>query len=462
LSLSTLADKYCPSVCRPVLNRVQNSPIGKRIVSGTFWSLLGAAIARGCSFVSAVLIARNFGQETFGEYGFIRANIDSFSLFAIFGIGITTTKYLSELLTTDKERAGRIVAMSYLFCLFSGILIALLFFFIAPWLCMKINNGQHLVIVMRLGALLLFLSTLNSTQSGVMSGFQDFRNIAKTNMVTGILSIPLLLGGGFLYGLIGIFIGFIILLSCNILCNSFFIFTNKKKYQLKYDFMRAWREFPILWKYSLPAALSSFMIAPVLTGCYFLLMQQPNGVTEMSIFIVAMQYYLIVFFIPTQTSHVFLTLLSESNGTNNTKRFEKVFRSNIVLNIISVLFIIIPMIICSPYLMKLYGNSFQTGTLTLIVICLAVFPATIARSIDQVMASKGMMWSSFILSLFWACILFGVSYYLIGRSWGALGIASAYCLAYTIRIITVGIYFYCFGERKYNIDIKVQYFNSQK
>jgi O-antigen/teichoic acid export membrane protein len=204
------------------LNRVQQSPIGKRIVSGTFWSLFGAVIARGCSFISMVLIARNFGQEIFGEYGFIRSNIDSFSVFAVFGIGVTTTKYLSELLTTDKERAGRIVAMSYLFCLFSGIVIALLFFFIAPWICTKINSGQHLILPMRLGAILLFLSTLSSAQFGVMSGFQDFRNIARTNTITGIMSIPLLLGGGFLYGLIGIIIGFMILLFCNILCNSFF------------------------------------------------------------------------------------------------------------------------------------------------------------------------------------------------------------------------------------------------
>jgi hypothetical protein len=41
LSLSTLADHYCPSIFRPILNRVQQSPIGKRIVSGTFWSVVG-------------------------------------------------------------------------------------------------------------------------------------------------------------------------------------------------------------------------------------------------------------------------------------------------------------------------------------------------------------------------------------------------------------------------------------
>jgi O-antigen/teichoic acid export membrane protein len=435
------------------LNRVQQSPIGKRIVGGMFWSLLGSIIVRGCSFLLAVLIARSFGQEVFGEYGFIKSNIDSFSVFAVFGLGITTTKYLSELLTTDKERAGRIIAMSYLFCIFSGILIALIFFFITPWLCTKINNGQHLIVPMRLGAILLFLSALNSTQSGVMFGFQDFRNIAKINIMIGILSIPLLIGGGILWGLIGILIGFAILLVCNIFYNSFFINMNKKNYRLKYNFTEAWREFPILWKYSLPAALSSFMIAPILAGCYFLLLQQPNGVTELAIFVVAMQFYMIAFFIPSQTSLVFLTLLSESNGTNNTKKFEKIFRSNIVLNIIYISFIVVPMIICSPYLIKLYGNSFQTGYLTLIVICFAVFPATIARSIDQVMLSKGMMWESFILSLFWACILFSVSFYLIGWSWGALGIASAYCLAYVIRIIAAGIYFYCFGV-KINIHMK--------
>jgi O-antigen/teichoic acid export membrane protein len=211
--------------------------------------------------------------------------------------------------------------------------------------------------------------------------------------------------------------------------------------------MGAWREFPILWKYSLPAALSSFMIAPVLAICYFLLMQQPNGVTELAIFMVAMQYYMIALFIPAQTHHVFLTMHSESTKIN-AKRTNKIFRSSIALNFSSVVCIILPMIIYSPYLMNIYGRSFQMGSLTLIIMCIAVLPVALMWSTAQVMESKGMMWISFIFCFISACLLLITSYFLISLGWGALGIASAYCLAYIFRFLVMIFYLQYIGMRK--------------
>jgi O-antigen/teichoic acid export membrane protein len=198
---------------------VQQSPVGKRIVSGTFWLVLGNGFGRGLTFIAMIFVARILGKESFGEFGLVRSTAMTFVTFSSFGKGITATKYIAELLPSDKERVGRIIGLSYIFTFLMSLVISVIFYFAVPYICETQLNAGQLTDAMKLGAVLLFLSTFMGTQISVMTGFQDFRGLALTTGIVGILSLPIYLVGTFLYGIFGAVIAVIVSTTLNLIIN---------------------------------------------------------------------------------------------------------------------------------------------------------------------------------------------------------------------------------------------------
>jgi O-antigen/teichoic acid export membrane protein len=146
----------------PVLNRVQQSPIGKRIVSERFWSVVGNGFSKMFTFIAIFFVAIILEKEAFGEFGLVRATTSMFVTFSSFGMGLTATKYIAELLHSDKERIDRIIGLNYLLSFFVSLVIATIFYFSIPQICETLLNASGLVDEMKCGALLLFLMTFMS------------------------------------------------------------------------------------------------------------------------------------------------------------------------------------------------------------------------------------------------------------------------------------------------------------
>lgn len=78
MSLS-IARKFRPAVLQAT------SPVGQRLMSGAFWSLLGEAGSRGLSFLGAIVAARTLGLREF--FAIIQGTLAAFVTFAAFGMG---------------------------------------------------------------------------------------------------------------------------------------------------------------------------------------------------------------------------------------------------------------------------------------------------------------------------------------------------------------------------------------
>ena len=104
-------------------------PIGSlraRFAMGAFWSVAGAVVSRGFLLVASIFCARFLGKEGFGALGMIQSTVGMFGVFAGLGLGMTATKYVSELRRRDPERAGRILALSDAVAFVSGSVITVL------------------------------------------------------------------------------------------------------------------------------------------------------------------------------------------------------------------------------------------------------------------------------------------------------------------------------------------------
>ena len=145
-----------------------------------FWSLAGAAIARGSALLASIMVARVLGKTGFGELGIIQSTIGMFGTFAGFGLGMTAAKFIAEFRTTDPLKAGRIRGLSSGFAWITSCSTAVVLFFMAPWLAAHTLAKPSLTGLLQIGSLFLLLTEVNGAQTGALSGFEAFKRVAKS------------------------------------------------------------------------------------------------------------------------------------------------------------------------------------------------------------------------------------------------------------------------------------------
>jgi O-antigen/teichoic acid export membrane protein len=423
------------------LNRVQQSPIGKRIVSGTFWSVVGNGFGKAFTFVAMVLVARILGKEAFGDFGLIQSMAATFAVFSGFSLGASSTKYIAELLHTDKDRVGRIIGLNYLFTVFSSLIVAGIFYLCVPWICKTNLQSPHLIGAMRWGAVLLFAMTVMSMQTGIMLGFQDFKRQALATFIVGILSIPAFVIGAILDSLHGAVLGLLFVTLLNVFTNSYFIFCNTKKFDLRYSFFDVYKELSVLWKFSLPTMFCTLAYSGTLWLCQMMLRKSPNGEAELVFFFAGMSVFMVMMFVPVRLRDVMFPMLSEQYGQKNRRQFRKTSLMYFGLNLISIIIFVLPIMFFSQTIMGLFGNNFSDGYGTLLLLCIFSILVTFGDNVDHILLSQGKAWLNLTYCFLGSLTSIVVCYYLVISNWGSFGLTMALIIGYLVRILFFAIYF---------------------
>jgi O-antigen/teichoic acid export membrane protein len=438
MSVKSLASTYCPTFLRPAFDRVANSPIGYRLATGVFWAMAGEVISRGLTLAALVLVARMLGKTGYGELGVIQATVGMFGVFAGFGLGLTATKHVAEFRSHDPERAGRIIAVSGLTAMITGGLMAVGMLLFAPWLAEHTINAPHLTGLLRVSALMLFVSALNGAQTGALAGFEAFKTIARVNLCIGLISFPLLVAGAYFGGLTGVVSMMAVNLSVNWLLNHLALRKEAGRYRVPFTFKHCGREVSVLWRFSLPAVLSGALVGPVGWVCSAFLVNQPDGYAEMGVFSAASQLQLAILFIPGALAQIVLPMLSNLHASDERHRFMKVVWYNVLISGGITTGIVLPVSLLSGIIMRTYGKGFANGGPVLILSAVAAIPITLTAVIGRVIASKNKMWAGLILNALWAACLMVTAWLLIGH--GARGLATAYLVSYVFHLLNTAIY----------------------
>lgn len=431
MNVKSIATTYCPHFLRPLFNRIDNSTIGSRLARGMFWSMTGTMFSKGLMLCATILVARILGKTVYGEMGMIQTTVAMFGVFAGFGIGLTATKYVAEFRKKDPERAGRIIGLSWIIAAVTGSLMTLGLYIFAPWLAEHTLNSPHTADLLRIGSLILFVNTLNGAQTGALSGFEAFKTIAHVNIFVGLISFPILVAGAYFGDITGAVWALAINLSIDWLLNHLALRKEARRYQVPLTFQHCQRELPILWKFSLPAVLAGSMTGPVTWACSALLVNRPDGYSEMGIFSATNQWFAVLLFFPTILGNVILPLLSDQMSLNNNKQSLKTMVLAIKVNLLIVMPLVIAVSIASPYIMNLYGESFSKGWPTLIVILWTAGLLAIQQPVGQIIAASGQMWIGFAMNTGWAIVFIVSTLHMV--KYGAIGLASARILSYVVH-----------------------------
>lgn len=416
-----------------LISQVRQSDIGRRMLSGAFWSLSGSLVAQGLMLLTSIIIARILGKNIYGELGIIRSTVNMFTVFAGFGLGLTTTRYVAELYRSDKERTGRIIGLTSVFALLTSLVIAGGVLPFAGYIANHTLNAPHLAPEIRISTLILFFGAMNGAQAGILAGFEAFRSIAKNNFLTGILSVPLQVGLTYFLGLQGAIVGLALHLCLLFILHSRSVKKTALQAGISIRFGDVWSEWPILYRFSLPSLLSGILVTPVLWICNTMLVNIPDGYGEMAVYDAANQWRSAILFIPATLSQIALPLLAGSR--QNSQKFFKILKLNILLVALIATLMSGVVALFSGKIMNLYGTGFSGGSLVLVFLAVSTIMFAVSDILGKALAGQGRMWIGFAVNAIWALVMITSTRWLLDKGMGALGMAVAGNLAYLALIL---------------------------
>lgn len=416
-----------------------------RFALGAFWSLAGAILSRGFLLAASIVCARFLGEAGFGALGMIQSTVGMFGVFAGLGLGLTSTKYVAEFRRSDPNRAGRILALSATVAFFAGLAMAAALILAAPLLSKKVLAAPPLAGPLALGAGLVFFGAINGAQTGALAGLEAFSTIARVNLWSGILSFPLIVCGVWSDGLAGAIAGMVAALAINWLLNHRALVRECARAGIPRGLADCSREWPILHQFSLPALLASVVVAPALWISSALLARQPHGYTQLGLYTAADKWRLLILFVPTSISTTTLPVLANLHGEGDGRGFRGVFRANLLLNAgLALLIALLVALFASPIL-SVYGPPFHAGRTVLIVLAFAAVPCAFNTVLGQPLVAARFMWWRFAFDLLLVASLVALAWLLVPR-WGALGLACAYALAFSIT--SLGLFLFLLTRSK--------------
>ncbi len=432
-NLRAVIDSACPAFLVKFKLRIESSPIGYRLARGAFWSLVGTVLSRSLSIVSSVLVARMLGKIGVGELGIIQSTVGILSAFAGLGMGVTATKFIAEYRDTDPEQAGSMLGISAIAAWSSGAVMTIAMMILAPWFAEHTIAAPQLAGLIRIGSVLLLLGSINGAQTGALAGFEAFKSIARINLVCGLLTFPLMVGGAWGFGLTGAVWGLVGSMALNCIFSHLALRREAATAGIPMIAKMRPQQWGVLWRFSLPSVLGNVIFGPVNWACCALLVNQPNGYAEMGVFNVAMSWFNAVSFLPSVLGQVILPLLSSESGKSGGVRQKKIVYMAVIANGLSIIPVVLVVSVLSPYIMALYGRGFENGWPTLVMLVTASAILALQNTPAQALCAAGRMWIVFLTFVCYGVLNFGLGFVMLRWAhWGALGLATARCASYIL------------------------------
>ena len=300
--------------------------VKNRFVQDSFWALFGNIIAKGMSLVATVLVARFLGKEIYGEFGTIKSTLMNFAIFSTFGLGYTATKYFAELKISQPKFLRQLAKQALKITLIISGMMAILLFLFADFIASTVLQAEHLSLALRLFAIWIVFNALTTTQIGILSGLGAFKKMAKINALVGLVSFISSVYLAYYYGLNGALGALLLTQIFNWFINLKAVKTllPKENEKLDHNFKQK------LLRFSFPIALQELTYA-VSSWALILLLIEYGDYGEVGLYTAAMQWFVVILFIPGILRNVILTHLSEN--LNNSSRYSKVLKGTLIINL---------------------------------------------------------------------------------------------------------------------------------
>ena len=414
---------------------LSGTSVNARLARATSWAIIGNGLQQTFAMLAAIGTARLLGDVGFGEFGAVRSTTFVFGILAGSGLGLTSTRYVASLRTSDPERAGRVITVVHGLAWMTTIAAAVICIVFAGPIAEHVMKDPKLTLPLIVSAFALVFTTIGGVQGGVLAGCEDFRSLAVILAIEGFFTGFMTVMGAWLggvtaavagYVLAGVLVFFLRARQVNVTCRR----ANIPRVPFREAPFRD--ELPIIRSFVLPATLLSIGTQPAEWIARMLLVQRPNGMAQLGVFTAAYLWANVVQFLPNQIGGTALPILSNVLAAGDRHTFRRTLITTALTVFAVSACIAIPLALLSKWIMRLYGSSFENGAEVLVVIVLAYTLGAVTNILRMSSLSAGHAWLQFVLSLAWGIAL--PVGFLLMREQGALALATSYGLAFVLLV----------------------------
>jgi O-antigen/teichoic acid export membrane protein len=424
-----------PETLRPFWLRLHSSSLGARLARGSFWMVMGAVVSRTLGLLSAIILARILGKIPFGELGIIQSTVGLFGAFAGLGIGITATKYVAESRELEPARCGRVIGFSLNAAVAGGSLAGLGLVLFGGWLAAQTLAAPQLAPMLRAGAGLVVFGALQGAYLGALSGFEAFKRVSWVNWIASLVGVPLAVVATLLAGLEGAVWAMVLQAALGCAFAHWALAKETAKAGVKISFALNPKEWGMLWRFTLPAFLSTLLATPAGWFSRTLLVNQQGGYAEAALVSAANQWMNLVNFLPWTMGGVLVPIFANLYATNRRADFTRLLRHNLRLNAGIGLAVAIPLMLFAPRILGFYGPGFGEGTYIFILTMICGLFIAFNNLFSRAMQSAGKAWIDLTSNGVWALMVVAGSWLLVHRYKG-LGLV----MAHTVAAITLMVW----------------------
>lgn len=411
--------------------RVVASAFLQRVIKGTFWLSLGSLVSGSLMSLAAVLLARFLSPAEYGEFGMVKSTIDNFLIFASMGIGLTTTKYVSELKDTDKEAASAVLGTALGLVAGLGLLVTLLLLASADFLASEVLHNGNLRLPLMVGAFTLLFVAVNGTQLGALLGLQAYRDNGISSMLQGSFLCAGLTIGAYYGGVLGALGGQLagIVLVSLVLQWLLRRAAARQQIHIRWEHFRA--NARMLYKFAIPASLSTLIVAPTLWILNTMLVQQADGYPALGLYSAVMIFGMAIQLFNGAIGNALLPiLLSKAEHISPAKAFFNYFGPWLIAIAIA-----LPVLLFPELVSLILGQKYSlSSTLPLLgPVLLSTFIIASRGGIARDLIVQNRMWLSVFSMGQWAITTLIAFHFL--RAQGAFGFALAFAIGYALNYL---------------------------
>lgn len=349
---------------------------GSALFRDSFWALFGNVMSKGLSLVAAILVARFLGREAYGEYGMIKNTLVYIAVFSTFGLGFTSTKYISQNKDNEPSRLRSLINASTLVSLcFSGIMALAVFIFANP-LAIYLEDAS-MATTLRYTSIVIVFNSIATVQIGLLSGLKKFKETAKINVWVGVITFIFSVILTYYYGLEGSVIALLITNVANCILNLLLL----RKTMLDYpsEIKILWSDVKELIRFSAPIALQESSYSITFWASNLILVKMADY-GQLGLHSAATQWTAIILFIPSVLQNVMLSYLSESASTGANSSQHAMLKRMLLINFTATFIPFLLALGISPFVVTIYGESYDGLPLVLNI----AMAATVIRCMVQV------------------------------------------------------------------------------
>jgi O-antigen/teichoic acid export membrane protein len=417
-------------ILRSLVMKFQSSFVARRLVAAALWSGFGESSARVLFLISMVLIARMLGTEGYGEFGLVRATLNTFAVLGGLGLGLTANRYVAEHRDANKVFSGEIIASSYLLAAFSGLIAAVIVFSGAAYVAEQFLSAPELRGALQVTSVLVFLSSVNGAQIGILQGLEAYRRLAFVGLCQGLVGLLCFVAGSYYFGVSGAIGGLMAYVGTGVALSAWLIASEAARQGIRIAFRGFSDVLPVFLKFSIPAALAGIAVAPFKWIAETLLARD-FGFEELGVFHASMTITNVAIVACSMLNAPLISLTANARARSSTSTISYV---NLYGTWYFFLLVATPILLFPSLAAVPFGAAYRTPEFFEVTVLLLLYTGLLLyhQGIVRLVALSGSMWFAFATNLAEGFSLMAA--YFFAREYGATGLAVAYVASYVIRI----------------------------